>query len=110
MSHSSDIDAFAFRGEARDVFGPEAVAYCTNLLAAVGGLHLFDDGFDYGVSLVGPVAFAVGAFVEPFHYVEAFWGVEFYGVAFEEVGDYYEVAVFGEVVGEAGVVLVVLRE
>jgi hypothetical protein len=37
--------------------------------------------------------------LEPFHDVEAFWRVELHSVAVEEVGNYDEIAIGGELVG-----------
>ena len=103
MSHTAHIDALAFGREAGDVFGAEAVAHAPDFLHAEVAFHFFDHGFDDGVDLAWAVAFAFRAgLLQPGHDVEVGRAVEGDGVAFEEVGHYDEVAVGGELVGDAG--------
>lgn len=84
--------------EPSHVLAAEAVSYAAELLDAVGGAaQLLDDGFDDGVD-----GRDFGhRLLHPFHDVEV-GVVEGSGGAVEEVGDAHEVAVLGELVGDAG--------
>lgn len=89
-----DVD-LAILEESDDVLGTEAVADTTKALDAQLALELLDDGVDDGVDLRHAVA------TEPLHELEAGGHVDRHGIAVEEVGNDGEVAVGGELVGEA---------
>ena len=103
VRHGAHIDPLAFGSKAGNVFGAEAVADAAEFLDAVGAAELFDDSLDNGVDLTRSVAFAFRpGLLEPLHDVEALGAVQGDGVAFEEVGHGDEVAIGGELVGDAG--------
>jgi len=81
--------------EAADVLATEAVSDAADALAAERAAHLLQHRLDDRVHVRRQVV------LQPAHQVEARWPVERDRVAVEEVGHHDEVAVGGELVGDA---------
>ena len=84
-----------FLQEAADVLGAEAVSGAADALAAERAAHLLQHRLDDWVHVLRQVV------LQPGHQVEARWPVDLDRVAVEEVGHHDEVAVGGELVGDA---------